>query len=130
LETPDSGLVSTEKSWRLRSSERYNRGEGIMNICGVTRRSLAALVAVPLGLFVVPTFGADIAPKADGPRLAIEGFDIVAYHNADKPVRGSLEYQTIWHDARWQFATKENLDIFVENPETYAEHHDDPIDAR
>jgi hypothetical protein len=97
----------------------------------VTRRSLAALVAIPLGSFLSPAFAADIAPDADGgPRLAIEGFDIVAYHNEGRPIRGSLEFQTVWHDARWQFASKENLDIFVKNPVTYAEHHDDPIDAR
>jgi hypothetical protein len=60
----------------------------------------------------------------------IEGFDIVAYHIGGGPIRGSFEYQTIWHDARWLFANKDNLDIFVKNPVTYAEHYDDPIDAR
>jgi hypothetical protein len=102
-----------------------------MNTCGVTRRSLAALVGIPFGFFVFPTFGADIAPDADGgPRLAIEGFDIVAYHDEGRPIRGRFEYQAVWHDARCQFASKENFDIFVKNPATYAEHDDDPIDAR
>src|ERR1700709_1954774 len=78
-DTPDSGLVKAKKSSRLRSSERDNR-ERHMDTRRVTRRSLAALVAIPLGPFLSPTFAADIAPDADGgPRLAIEGFDIVAY---------------------------------------------------
>jgi hypothetical protein len=35
-----------------------------------------------------------------------------------------LEYQTIWHDARWQFSSKDNLDLFTKNPEQYAAQYD------
>ena len=39
------------------------------------------------------------------PRLAIGGYDTVAYFTDGKPVQGSPEFQTVWHDARWQFAS-------------------------
>jgi hypothetical protein len=55
--------------------------------------------------------------------LAI-GHDTVAYHTAGRAVPGTLDYQTIWHDARWQSASKENLDLFTRNPEKYAAQYD------
>jgi hypothetical protein len=102
-----------------------------MDTRGITRRSLAALVAVPFGFLVLPTFGADIAPNMNcGPRLAIDGYDIVAYYIEGRSIPGKLEYQTVWHHVRWQFASKDNLDLFAKNPAEYAEHYDEPIDAR
>ena len=60
----------------------------------VTRRSLAALGALPLALLVFPALG-DVAPAMTGsPRLAIGGYDTVAYHTVGKAVPGKLEYQT------------------------------------
>ncbi len=89
-----------------------------------TRRSVALLCALPLALLVVPAFG-DEAPNMSGvPRLAIGGYDTVAYHTVGKAVPGMLEYQTIWHDARWQFASKGNLDLFTKDPEKYAAMYD------
>ena len=69
------------------------------------------LIALSLTTFASPAF-ADTAP-----RLAIGGVDIVAYLAKGKPVPGTLENQTVWRDARWQFANKEDLDLFVANPE-------------
>jgi hypothetical protein len=102
-----------------------------MNTREITRRSLAAFVALPFGLLVFPAFGADVAPNMEAePRLAIEGYDIVAYHIEGRSIPGKLEYQTVWHHVRWQFASKDNLDLFAKNPAEYAEHYDEPIDAR
>jgi hypothetical protein len=45
--------------------------------------------------------GFDTAPAMSGmPRLAIGGYDTVAYFTVGKAVPGSLESQTVWHDAR------------------------------
>src|ERR1700678_1733164 len=82
------------------------------------------LIAIALTLFACPAF-ADTAPSMDGmPRLAIGGYDTVAYFTVGKAVPGSLEYQTIWHDARWQFANKADLDLFVADPDKYAAQYD------
>jgi hypothetical protein len=89
-----------------------------------TRRSLAALGALPLALLIFPALG-DVAPEMSGtPRLAIGGYDTVAYHTLGKAVPGRLEYQTVWHDARWQFSSKEDLDLFAKDPEKYAAKYD------
>lgn len=90
-----------------------------------TRRSLATLIALPIALAVVPALGADVAPDMTGlPRLAIGGYDTVAYHTKGKAIPGRLEYQTVWHGARWQFASKEDLDLFIKAPEKYAPQYD------
>jgi hypothetical protein len=86
-----------------------------------TRNTLIALLLATLPL---PAF-ADTAPEMSGmPRLAIGGYDTVAYFTVGKAVPGSLEHQTVWHDARWQFASKEDLDLFLANPEKYAAQYD------
>lgn len=91
----------------------------------MARRSLAALLALPIAFRVLPTLGDDAAPAMTGlPRLAIGGYDTVAYHTVGNAVPGRLEYQMVWHDARWQFASEENLNLFKNNPEKYAAQYD------
>ena len=107
----------------------------------MTRITLATLVASSIALPVLPALGnndagmprsvplaldeTNVAPDLTGfPRLAIGGYDTVAYHTMGKAVPGRLEYQTIWHDARWQFSSKENLDLFTKDPEKYAAQYD------
>jgi hypothetical protein len=63
-------------------------------------------------------------PMTGSPRLAIGGYDTVAYHTQGKAVPGKLEYQTTWHDARWQFANKDDLDLFLKDPDRYAAQYD------
>ena len=83
-----------------------------------------ALTVLMFAAFVSPAF-ADTAPSMDGmPRLAIGGYDTVAYFTVGKAVPGNLDYQTVWHDARWQFANKEDLELFKANPEKYAAQYD------
>src|SRR6202161_4633697 len=90
------------------------------------RATAKILSALTLTMLASPAF-ADTAPSMDGmPRLAIGGYDTVAYFTVGKAVPGSLDYQTVWHDARWQFANKEDLDLFLANPEKYAAQYDGP----
>lgn len=51
---------------------------------------------------------------------AVEGYDVVAYHTAGEPVRGSREFSTEWNGASWRFANQENLDLFLADREAYA----------
>ncbi len=91
----------------------------------MTRRSLTILGALPLALFLVFPARGDVAPPMTGsPRLAIGGYDTVAYHTVGKAVPGRLAYQTVWHDARWQFSSKENLDLFTQDPDKFAAQYD------
>lgn len=52
--------------------------------------------------------------------VAIRGTDTVAYFTESKPVKGSDQFTTEWNGATWKFASQENLDLFVANPEKYA----------
>ena len=53
-------------------------------------------------------------------RLAIKGYDPVAYFTEGKPVPGKPELSSTWQDARWQFASPAHRDLFVASPEKYA----------
>lgn len=55
-----------------------------------------------------------------GKKLAAGGYDTVAYHTQNKPVAGSDEFSHTWKGATWRFSSKENLELFVKEPEKYA----------
>ena len=100
----------------------------------ITRRSLSKLIVLTIASLAFPALAQNVAPALPQnvapnmtvvPRLAIGGYDTVAYHTVGKAVPGTLDYQVVWHDARWQFASKENLDLFNHDPEKYAAQYDD-----
>ena len=91
----------------------------------MTRRTLTTFLAAPIVLLAFPVLAEDVAPNMTGSlRLAIGGYDTVAYHTMGKAVPARLEYQTIWHDARWQFSSQENLGLFIKDPEKYVARYD------
>ena len=51
---------------------------------------------------------------------AVGGYDTVSYHTGGTPVRGSREFSTDWNGASWRFASQENLDLFLADPDRYA----------
>ena len=53
-------------------------------------------------------------------RVAIEGFDPVAYFTEGKAHKGSPDISTEWDGVIWQFASAENRDLFVKDPTAYA----------
>jgi hypothetical protein len=57
-------------------------------------------------------------------RLAISGYDPVAYFTDGKPVPGLTEFEHLWHDARWRFASAAHRDLFVGDPNRYAPQYD------
>lgn len=54
------------------------------------------------------------------PWLMIDGYDPVAYFTERKPVKGLKGFEYQWMEATWRFASKENLELFKEDPEKYA----------
>jgi len=48
----------------------------------------------------------------------------VAYFTDGKPVPGVSDFEYVWHDARWRFASAAHRDLFVANPERYAPQYD------
>lgn len=51
---------------------------------------------------------------------ALSGYDTVAYFTDSKPVKGSKKFSTRYNGAKWLFASAENRDAFIENPEKFA----------
>jgi len=60
------------------------------------------------------------ASRAEEARLAIGGYDPVAYFTDGKPVEGLKDFEYLWHNARWRFASAAHRDMFVGDPEHYA----------
>ena len=54
------------------------------------------------------------------PRLAIKGYDPVAYFTPGKPTPGSPDISYEWDGARWQFADTAHRELFQRDPEAYA----------
>ena len=52
--------------------------------------------------------------------LAIKGYDPVAYHEKNEPLKGSNEYEFEWKGAKWRFASAAHRDLFASDPEKYA----------
>jgi len=64
------------------------------------------------------------AAPAEELRLSISGYDPVAYFTDGKPVPGVGDFEYVWRDARWRFASAAHRDLFVANPEHYAPQYD------
>lgn len=52
--------------------------------------------------------------------LAIKGYDPVAYFTEKSPVKGKAEHAFVYMEAKWLFASAENLAAFKANPAKYA----------
>ncbi len=53
-------------------------------------------------------------------KVAINGYDPVAYFTESRPVEGSADHTTEWMGATWRFASAENKERFEADPEAYA----------
>jgi hypothetical protein len=62
--------------------------------------------------------------RGEEARLAISGYDPVAYFTDGKPVPGQSEFEYPWHNARWRFASAAHRDAFAGNPDRYAPQYD------
>ena len=63
-----------------------------------------------------PDLSANTAPET----TAINGYDPVAYFSESKPVAGNEDFSFVWNNAKWIFSSKENMELFKQNPEQYA----------
>lgn len=88
---------------------------------------LAALAVVAVGtLWFAPAgFGPFAQGQAPGPVFvddghAIAGYDPVAYFTEGRPVQGDARFEAEWNEATWRFASAENRDRFLAEPEAYA----------
>ena len=96
-----------------------SRGRNLMNLT----RSLAGIaLALMLGAagFAQPAAAGGVINASSWSGTAIEGYDPVAYFTDGAPVEGKDEFEHEWMGATWYFASAENRDLFVADPEKYA----------
>ena len=53
-------------------------------------------------------------------RVAIKGFDTVAFQTDKRAVKGKKEFSYEWNNATWYFKSAENRDLFAADPLRYA----------
>jgi hypothetical protein len=79
--------------------------------------SVALLLAGALSLSAGPARSAEV-------RLAISGYDPVAYFTDHKPVPGDSKFEYQWHNLRWRFANLAHRVLFEHDPDHYAPQYD------
>jgi YHS domain-containing protein len=77
------------------------------------------LAAAALLIAPVPVLARDPVNTGSG-GLAVKGYDPVAYFTANRPIKGSAEFEYRWQGVKWRFSSAENLEIFKAAPEKYA----------
>lgn len=82
--------------------------------------ALVVVVAAIVGAYLFSAKHEISAYNVDTDNVAIHGYDTVAYFIDGKAMRGKSEFERVWQDARWHFASATNRDLFSANPERYA----------
>jgi YHS domain-containing protein len=80
----------------------------------IGRRVLAIWFA---GLPIASSIGWAQSPPM---RLALKGYDPVAYFTDSRAMAGNPEYEAIYDGARYRFASARNLQLFRADPDRYA----------
>ncbi len=86
-----------------------------------TLRSAILILGCALGLWINPALAKD-APiyTALFSKVALGGYDTVAYFTEKKPVKGDDKFTTRYKNVQWHFSSAENRDKFIAEPERYA----------
>lgn len=72
------------------------------------------------GLFCAVLSASAGQPQAAAERLALKGYDPVAYFTMGRPVQGKPEFEFAVDGVRYYFATAEHLEMFRKEPDRYA----------
>lgn len=91
-------------------------------------KMILAVVVMLVGLVLTYAISNRISPLSFGHKQvnhpmfsdqAINGYDAVAYFTESKAIEGDESYTHKWRDATWSFATSENMELFIADPEKY-----------
>jgi YHS domain-containing protein len=78
-----------------------------------------------LGLIILSSLiglllaGSGAAAQTSDERLALKGYDTVAYFTEGRPAMGDPQYQLEWDGAVYRFASAKHLELFRANPDRY-----------
>lgn len=51
--------------------------------------------------------------------VAVQGYDVVAYFESNKPIEGKSDIKTAYNNATYFFSSENNKALFLKNPEKY-----------
>lgn len=77
------------------------------------------LVAILAGVVASLMLAANACAQTGDDRVALRGYDPVAYFTDQRPVPGSVKHQHEWDGAVYRFASAEHLQLFKANPDRY-----------
>lgn len=91
-------------------------------------KALKALIAAAVLTGAAAPLAAPSVAMASAPRiysapfskLALAGYDTVAYFDSGRPMKGDAQYSMIWRGAEFRFASAAHLAKFRANPAAYA----------
>lgn len=87
-------------------------------------RTLIAATLIAAGPIAVMTPAAhaekDAVYTGRFSNTALQGYDTVAYFTLGEPTKGSSDFTTTYQGAEFQFASQENLTLFLADPDKYA----------
>lgn len=86
---------------------------------GALRRTLLTCI-----LLLAPIATSYAQSNAQTARVAIKGYDPVAYFTDKRPVKGSLQLSYEFDGSRYHFASAKNRDMFASDPDRYAPRFD------
>lgn len=73
-----------------------------------------------IALLSVSAFAADLVNVSGASKIAVSGYDTVAFFTDAKPVNGSPAITAEYQGATWFFASEEHKALFAAHPEKYA----------
>ena len=77
-------------------------------------------VAFFLGTVALGSLQAQDTDQANVARLALKGYDPVAYFTDGRPTLGKAEFEYAWDEVRYRFASDEHMKMFRADPDRYA----------
>ena len=80
------------------------------------RRALALIVAIPAALIASPVLAARPLVYQNSSKVAVNGYDVVAYFKQGKPVEGAEQFTVRHAGAVFRFASAEHRDLFAADP--------------
>ena len=84
----------------------------------IGRRTI--LTALPVGLPMAVSIARAQSGQPAPSRLALKGYDSVAYFTDGKAVPGDPQYETAYDGTRYRFASVQHLELFKADPDRYA----------
>jgi YHS domain-containing protein len=82
------------------------------------RTKVVRLVSILLALGAVGFLGGQ-EPYNSTDGIALQGYDVVAYHREGTAVPGEATLSTMWNGREWHFSSEANREAFLAEPESY-----------